>query len=345
MASFGEKLRRERESHQTTLEQLAQTTKIRLSYLEALEKNDFDSLPGRAFGKFYIRAYAEVLGFDPTVLIDAYDDERADRPEEVAEAEAAEPKNPWQEALRKSREDARRSRRGEAEPEVPAEEPAVQEAVVEEPAAEEPAAEDAPVEVVAARQPSREIPPWLPVAGIGFLILAVWFSLTLLRSPAAETGPSEPAAETIETATIPLVPVVQSEEPPAAEPDPDPIPETPPAEPHAAAGEGSLTVTESGVGRRVSNRRLVGSGDRFEEGAVVVFATLVLGGGSDESIRHVWFRDGKWMQTIELQLGGTHWRTHSSKTLWGVGEWTVEARDAGGRVIALAAFDCVAPGG
>ena len=47
------------------------------------------------------------------------------------------------------------------------------------------------------------------------------------------------------------------------------------------------------------------------------------------------------MQTIELTLNGAHWRTHSNKTLWGTGSWTVEVRDSSGHVLATSRFNCV----
>ena len=45
------------------------------------------------------------------------------------------------------------------------------------------------------------------------------------------------------------------------------------------------------------------------------------------------------VQTIELELGGSHWRTHSRKTLWHTGHWSVEVQDAAGRVLARSEFD------
>src|SRR5262245_5895687 len=76
MSSFGERLRQERLSRGKTIEQIAASTGIGLDYLEALERSDFPALPGRAFGKLHIRAYAETLGFDPRGIIEQYDEER-----------------------------------------------------------------------------------------------------------------------------------------------------------------------------------------------------------------------------------------------------------------------------
>ena len=73
MASVGERLKLERERQSRTIEDLAEATHIDRKYLEALERGEVDALPGRAFGKLYIRAYADLLGFEPQPLIDAYD--------------------------------------------------------------------------------------------------------------------------------------------------------------------------------------------------------------------------------------------------------------------------------
>src|SRR5262245_64854417 len=75
MPGFGESLRSEREARNVPIEEIAGETGIHRDYLEALEKNEFQGLPGRSFGKLYIRAYARMLGFDPQPLIDAYDRE------------------------------------------------------------------------------------------------------------------------------------------------------------------------------------------------------------------------------------------------------------------------------
>src|SRR5262245_38662231 len=91
MQSFGERLRHERETRNTTIEEIATATGIHRGFLEALETNDFQSLPGRAFGKFYLRAYAEILDFDPEPLIVHYDRERRREPPEAYERPPDEP--------------------------------------------------------------------------------------------------------------------------------------------------------------------------------------------------------------------------------------------------------------
>ena len=67
--TIGEILKAERKYHNIDLEALARKTRIKLKYLEALEKNQFEKLPASAFVKGYIRTYAKIFGFDHKPLL------------------------------------------------------------------------------------------------------------------------------------------------------------------------------------------------------------------------------------------------------------------------------------
>ena len=62
---FGARMKRLREERGIALRQIADTTKISVSALEALERNDISRLPGGIFSRGFIRAYAEQIGMDP----------------------------------------------------------------------------------------------------------------------------------------------------------------------------------------------------------------------------------------------------------------------------------------
>lgn len=64
MASFGENLRREREMRSVSLEEISAATKISVRFLSAIEKEQFDKLPGGIFNRGFVRAYAGYLGLD-----------------------------------------------------------------------------------------------------------------------------------------------------------------------------------------------------------------------------------------------------------------------------------------
>ena len=54
------------------IEDLEQSTKIRAKYLRALENEEFGLLPGPTYVKSFLRTYAEKLGLDPHVLVEAF---------------------------------------------------------------------------------------------------------------------------------------------------------------------------------------------------------------------------------------------------------------------------------
>ncbi|MFC3070853.1 helix-turn-helix domain-containing protein [Phenylobacterium soli] len=63
-ADVGQALKAMREARGLTLDQLAEATRVRASYLEALEEMQLEKLPSRPFVVGYIRAYAQALGAD-----------------------------------------------------------------------------------------------------------------------------------------------------------------------------------------------------------------------------------------------------------------------------------------
>ncbi|MGH9406331.1 MAG: RodZ domain-containing protein [Terriglobia bacterium] len=64
VAVFGESLRREREMRGISIEEISETTKISVRFLQALERDEFDKLPGGIFIRSFIRSYASYLGLD-----------------------------------------------------------------------------------------------------------------------------------------------------------------------------------------------------------------------------------------------------------------------------------------
>ena len=72
MAKFGETLKRERELREISLRQISEATKINIRFLEALEANRFDGLPGGLFNKGFIRAYAKFVGIDGEAMVNSY---------------------------------------------------------------------------------------------------------------------------------------------------------------------------------------------------------------------------------------------------------------------------------
>lgn len=325
MPTFGHRLRYERESRNTRIQDVSKRTHIGLRYLEALENNDFDALPGpRGFGKFYVRAYAKVLGFDPQPLIDAFEKER--RKQSRIEGERSPPKPP-----RVRRVHYVPPPRRAVDPEPPARAVGEREATPEPEATEtEPVvvSQETIEPVAAALGPAKPRGRWiigLALIAVTLVIVATVALRSKSRSKSSGGGATNPAVTTVQ--------------PDTATPDPPAI-ERPAI---SMAVPGLISVTESGVGTGVVDRRLAGQGTRFEEGSTVFFFTRVVGGASGQKLRHVWLHEGRVIQSIELSLGSAHWRTYSTKTLRASGNWAVEARSADDRVLARADFTCEAP--
>ena len=67
--SFGCRLRMQREQRQVALAAIADQTKIKLSLLEGLERDDLSRWPTGVFRRSYVRAYARAIGLEPEVVI------------------------------------------------------------------------------------------------------------------------------------------------------------------------------------------------------------------------------------------------------------------------------------
>jgi cytoskeleton protein RodZ len=69
---IGGRLRRAREQRGLSLRDAAQRTKLTIHVLQAIERNDFSSLPGGMFRKAYVRTLAVEVGLDPDEIAADY---------------------------------------------------------------------------------------------------------------------------------------------------------------------------------------------------------------------------------------------------------------------------------
>src|SRR4030081_2156344 len=88
--NFGARLRQRRERQQITLTSIAEQTKIKLSLLEALERDDVSHWPTGIFRRAFIRAYAHAIGLQPDVVVREFQEHHPDPSEEVAPEPGAE---------------------------------------------------------------------------------------------------------------------------------------------------------------------------------------------------------------------------------------------------------------
>lgn len=105
MSGIGEKLRKAREAKGLSISDIEKTTKIQSRYLEAIENNEFDKLPGDFYVRAFIRQYAQIVGLDGKELLNEYseapvnevsneDYAEAEQPVEEEEAEPEEAEEP-----------------------------------------------------------------------------------------------------------------------------------------------------------------------------------------------------------------------------------------------------------
>ncbi|HUG83046.1 MAG TPA: helix-turn-helix domain-containing protein [Euzebya sp.] len=82
MSGIGDTLRSERRRQGRTLADAAAETRVRESYLAALEEEDFDVLGGDVYSRGFIRLYGKYLGLDAESLVQQFRDHH-ERPAEV----------------------------------------------------------------------------------------------------------------------------------------------------------------------------------------------------------------------------------------------------------------------
>jgi hypothetical protein len=80
---LGARLRRQREEQGIALHTIAGETKIKLSLLEGLERDDVSQWPSGIFRRAYVRSYAQAIGLDPNMVAAEFLEANPDSREEV----------------------------------------------------------------------------------------------------------------------------------------------------------------------------------------------------------------------------------------------------------------------
>lgn len=70
MQSLGQHLKKERETRQVALPELAQITRIPVRMLRGLEQDDYGNLPADVFVRGYIKAYCRALSMDEAPVLE-----------------------------------------------------------------------------------------------------------------------------------------------------------------------------------------------------------------------------------------------------------------------------------
>jgi cytoskeletal protein RodZ len=80
MAGEGAILRQAREEKGWSYRDIEESIKIRVRYLEALEKEEYDILPGTTYVKGFLRSYSKHLGLNPEEIISLYNSSKEKEP-------------------------------------------------------------------------------------------------------------------------------------------------------------------------------------------------------------------------------------------------------------------------
>lgn len=71
---MAEEFRKKRLELGKTIEEISNETKIKKSYLLAIEESRFEELPVEVYSRYYIKIYAQLLGIDPKKTLEEYED-------------------------------------------------------------------------------------------------------------------------------------------------------------------------------------------------------------------------------------------------------------------------------
>jgi cytoskeletal protein RodZ len=88
---IGGSLAAARKGQRLTPSDVERLTRLRGRYLAALERDDFDALPGRVYARAFLRTYADALGLDADRFVDEFD-ARYPEPEDNAQIAVIRPR-------------------------------------------------------------------------------------------------------------------------------------------------------------------------------------------------------------------------------------------------------------
>src|SRR5688500_995678 len=87
-SGVGARLRLQRERQGVSLGTIAANTKIKITLLEGLERDDISQWPSGIFRRSYVRTYAQAIGLEPDAVVRDFLDQYPDPVEEASPVEA-----------------------------------------------------------------------------------------------------------------------------------------------------------------------------------------------------------------------------------------------------------------
>lgn len=75
MATLGQELKRRREEKGISIQQIAAKTLIGIRFLQAIETDDYGTLPGGVFNRAFVRKFAAMVGMDEAAALQLYEEQ------------------------------------------------------------------------------------------------------------------------------------------------------------------------------------------------------------------------------------------------------------------------------
>jgi hypothetical protein len=94
-------------------------------------------------------------------------------------------------------------------------------------------------------------------------------------------------------------------------------------DPTQAGAVKSTAMVEAAVGTSIAERALAGAAETFPAGTEKLYCFSKVSNAADTEVEHVWYKGDAEQARVKLKVGGSPWRTHSSKTLGpdAAGDW------------------------
>jgi hypothetical protein len=106
--------------------------------------------------------------------------------------------------------------------------------------------------------------------------------------------------------------------------------------PAESGAQGTIKVAEAKLGKGVHARQITEAATTFAVNEKA-YLWMRIDGGSGQIVKVVWHnRDN--VDTVSLNIGGSPWRTWSSRTLATAGDWKVTVTDANDQVLNETSF-------
>jgi len=75
MATLGQQLKQSREEKNISLQEIAESTHISVRFLQAIENDAYDVLPGGVFNRAFVRKFARQVGYDEEQAVNLYQEQ------------------------------------------------------------------------------------------------------------------------------------------------------------------------------------------------------------------------------------------------------------------------------